>query len=134
MEIKIAATTRVFHQITRLLNTKRGLSFQVMRQLYIICIILITDYGVPIWWNNQKYLLEKYQKLQNLILKKILGAFKTSLSMIMKLEAVILLFKVRFNRVCKNYTLRILQVSKSYLLKLRILSSFLPYDNRSDLD
>ncbi len=54
--------------------------------------------------------------------------------MIIKLEAAILLFKVRFNRVCKNYTLKILQVSKNYLFRLRVLFSFPLYNNESDLD
>jgi len=65
VEIKISTATRIFHQIARLSNTERGLSFQAMRQLYIACITSVADYGVPVWWNNQKFLLEKYQKLQN---------------------------------------------------------------------
>ncbi len=52
VEKKVAQATRIFHQIKRLSNTERGLLFQVIRQLYIACIILIADYGVPIWWNN----------------------------------------------------------------------------------
>ncbi len=52
IEKKVAQTTRIFHQIKRLSNTERGLSFQVIKQLYITCITLIADYGVPIWWNN----------------------------------------------------------------------------------
>ena len=51
-EKKISQATRIFHQIKRLFNTERGLSFQAIRQLYIACITSITDYGVPIWWNN----------------------------------------------------------------------------------
>ena len=46
---KTLEATRVFHQIERLSNTERGLSFQAMRQLYIACICSIADYGVPIW-------------------------------------------------------------------------------------
>ena len=49
VEKKIVNTTRVFHQIARLFNTKKGLSFQVMRQLYIACIMSIADFEVPIW-------------------------------------------------------------------------------------
>ena len=63
MEIKIANATRTFYQIARLSNTEKGLSFQAMRQLYIAYIASIADYGVPIWWNNQKYLVDKFQKL-----------------------------------------------------------------------
>src|SRR5436189_6468457 len=108
MKKKIASIIRIFHQITRLSNTERGLSFQAMRQLYIACIVSVADFGVLIWWNNQKFLLEKYQKLQNLALKKILEAFKTLLIIIMKLEAAIPPPKIRFDKTCMNYLLRVM--------------------------
>ena len=108
MKKKIADATGIFHQISRLSNTERDLFFQAIRQLYIACIVSIADFGVLIWWNNQKFLLDKYQKLQNLALRKILGAFKTSLIIIIELEAAIPPPKVRFNKTCMNYLLRIM--------------------------
>ena len=75
-----------------------------MRQLYIACISSVADYGVPVWWNNQKNMLEKFQKLQNIALRKMLGAFKTFLINIMELEAFISPPKIKFKRICKNYT------------------------------
>jgi len=134
VEIKISAATRIFHQIARLSNTERGLSFQAMRQLYISCITSVADYGVPIWWNNQKYLLEKYQKLQNSALRKILGAFKTSPYMAMELEAAIISPKARFNRICKNYALRIMQIPKNHSIRLRVSASFPSYNNEAELN
>ena len=104
VEKKITQVLKLLNQIERLSNTERGLSFQAMRQLYIACISSVADYGVPVWWNNQKNMLEKFQKLQNIALRKILGAFKTSSINIMELEASIPLFKIKFKRICKNYT------------------------------
>src|SRR6266536_4957699 len=52
VEKKMAQAIRIFHQIKRLFNIERGLSFQAIRQLYLASIILIADYEVPIWWNN----------------------------------------------------------------------------------
>src|SRR5437667_3168483 len=121
-------------QIERLSNTERVLFFQAMRQLYIACITSVADYEVPIWWNNQKYLLEKYQKLQNAALRKILEAFKISPYMAMKLEAAITSLKVRFNRICKNYALRIMQIPKNHPIRLRVSASFPPYDNGAELN
>src|SRR5436189_922753 len=112
VEKKIADAICIFHQISRLLNTERDLSFQTMRQLYIAYIVSIADFGVPIWWNNQKFLLDKYQKLQNLALRRILGAFKTSPIITMELEAAISSPKVRFNKICMNYSIRIMQLFK----------------------
>ena len=102
-----------------------------MRQLYIACIISVADYEVSIWWNNQKFLLEKYQKLQNSALKKILEVFKISLYMTMKLEAAIISSKARFDRICKNYALRIMQISKNYSIRLRVSTSFSSYNNEA---
>ena len=48
-------------------------------------------------------MLEKFQKLQNIALRKMLDAFKTSSINIMKLEASIPSPKIRFERICKNY-------------------------------
>ncbi len=134
MKIKISTATRIFHQIARLSNTERGLSFQAMRQLYIVCITSVADYGVPVWWNNQKFLLEKYQKLQNSALRKILGAFKTSPYMAMELEAAIIPPRVRFNRLCKNYALRIMQIPKNHPIRLRVSASYPSYNNGAELD
>src|SRR6266536_668148 len=122
VEIKISAATRIFHQIARLSNTERGLSFQAMRQLYIACITSVADYEVPIWWNNQKFLLDKFQKLQNNACKKILEAFKTSPAMTIELETALPPLKIRFNKICQNYALRILQISKNYSIRLRVSS------------
>ena len=105
---------QILHQASRLSNTERSLSFQAMRQLYVACIVSVADYGVPIWWDNQKILLDKYQKLQNLALRKILGAFKTSPIMAMELEAAIPPPKIRFNKICMNYSLRIIQLFKNH--------------------
>ena len=90
MKIKISAVIKIFHQIAKLSNTERDFFFQAMRQLYIACLISVVDYEVSIWWNNQKYLLDKYQKLQNSALKKIFEAFKILFYMTMKLKAVII--------------------------------------------
>lgn len=60
---KVNEATKIFYQIKRLSNIKRGLSFYAIRQLYIACITLITDYMVLIWWRGQRYILDKYQKL-----------------------------------------------------------------------
>src|SRR4030095_2351777 len=79
VEKRIAAASRMFYSISRLANTERGLSFQAMRKLYIACIASIADYGVPVWWKQQQHLLDKFEKLQNNALHKILGAFRTSL-------------------------------------------------------
>jgi hypothetical protein len=118
---RIASATRVFHSIERLSNTSRGLSFQAIRQLYMACITMVADYGVPIWWNQQKNYLEKFQKLQNAALRKILGAFKTTPIAPMEIEAAIPPVAVRFGKICKNYALRVIQMQNTHPIRQRLV-------------
>jgi len=79
-------------------------------------------------------MLEKFQKLQNIALRKMLGAFKTSPINAMELEASIPPPKVRFERICKNYAWRILQMHENHPIRQRVSSSFPPHSNGIELD
>jgi hypothetical protein len=70
---KIASATRTLHLLHRLMNSEWGLSMSAGKQLYSACITSISDYGSPIWWNQQKNFEKLFQKLQNSATKKILG-------------------------------------------------------------
>ena len=61
-------------------------------------------------------------------MKKILGTFKTSSIIAMELEAALPSLKVKFNKICQNYALRILQMPKYHSIKHRVSSSFPPYN------
>ena len=52
----------------------------------------------------------------------------------MKLEAAIISPRSRFNRICKNYALRIMQISKNHSIRLRVSASYSSYDNEAELD
>ena len=62
-------------------------------------------------------MLEKFQKLQNIALRKMLDAFKTFLINAMELEASIPFLKIRFKRICKNYAWRVLQMHENHPIK-----------------
>src|SRR5436190_18350772 len=79
-------------------------------------------------------MLEKFQKLQNIALRKMLGTFKTSLINAMELEASIPPPKIRFERICKNYTWRTLQMHENDSIRLRVSSGFPPHSNGVELD
>ncbi len=134
MKKKITQTTRIFHQIKRLSNTERGLSFQAIKQLYIACIISITNYRVPIWWNNQKHLLEKFQRLQNVVLRTILGAFKTSPIKVIKIETAISPPRIRFEKICYNYVIRIMQMNLLHLIIERVPEDFPLFIGKAEFD
>ena len=52
----------------------------------------------------------------------------------MELEAVISPPKIRFNKICMNYSLRIMQLFKNHSIRTRISTSFPPYNNDNELD
>ena len=117
VEKRLAAANRMFHSISKLANTERGLSFQAMRRLYIACVNSIADYGVPVWWKNQQHLLDKFNKLQNSALRKILRAFKTSPVSAMEIKAALSPTIIKFEKLYKNYALKFLQMQDSHSIK-----------------
>ncbi len=52
----------------------------------------------------------------------------------MKLETAISSLKIKFDRICKNYILRVMQILKNHLIKFRISSNFSLYDNETELN
>ncbi len=102
--------------------------------MYIACITSIVDYGVPIWWNNQKHLLEKFQRLQNAALRTILGAFKTSPTKAMEIEAVIPPSRVRFEKTCYNYAVRIMQMNLMHPIIERVPEDFPLFIGKAEFD
>src|SRR5205085_2733487 len=42
--------------------------------------------------------------------------------------------KARFNRICKNYTLKIMQILKNHSIRLRVSVSFSSYNNEAELN
>ena len=54
--------------------------------------------------------------------------------MTMKLKAVIISPRARFNRICKNYALRIMQIFKNHSIRLRVSASYSSYNNEAELD
>ena len=52
----------------------------------------------------------------------------------MEVEASIPPPKVRFNRICKNYALRILQMHENHPIRLRVSSGFPPFINGIELN
>jgi hypothetical protein len=62
-EMKYAAATRAFHLIYRLSNISKGLSFQAIRQLYILYVEAIRAYRVLCWWNHNYARIKGFERL-----------------------------------------------------------------------
>ena len=59
------------------------------------------------------------------MLRKILGAFKTSLIAVIEVEASILPVKIRFEKICQNYAYRALLAGQNHPIQKRVPESFL---------
>ncbi len=123
---KIASATRTLHLLHRLMNSEWGLSMSAGKQLYSACITSISNYGSPIWWNQQKNFEKLFQKLQNSATKKILGAFRSSPSAALELESAILPPKLRLDKTSELYALRIATLSENHPIRQRTPYTYPP--------
>ncbi len=124
MQKKIVVVIRTLHSLFRLMNSEWKLNAKSERQLYLVCVTIISDYDVEIWWNNQKSHAIKFHKLQNAALWKILRAFWTSLIKVMQIEAEISSVKVWLDQKCKNYAIKIVELSKKHSTRKRTFISY----------
>jgi hypothetical protein len=99
-----------------LVNTERGLSSYAIRQLYLACIMNISDFGVPVWWKGQKQVEKPLQALQNLALRKILGVFRMAPIQPMEIEAILAPPKVRLDNTLRKYAIRLQKLSPFHLI------------------
>ena len=67
-------------------------------------------------------------------LKKILRVFKTFFTSVMKIKTSLPLFRIKFNKICKNYALKILQIHDKHSIKLKISSDFSSHANKIKLN
>ena len=78
--------------------TKRGPTPLAVRQIYLACIISISDYSSIIWLKGQEFPALSLQKTQNMALRKILGVFKTAPILAMEVEAALMPTRIRLNQ------------------------------------
>ena len=74
--------------------------------------------------NSKKNILKSFSNYKTLSLRKILEAFKTLSISVMKIEANILLTRVRLNKKIRDYRVKIMTLEEQHSVKLRILSTF----------
>ena len=111
-------------------NTQSGLNPSNMRTLFTSTVLPVLDYGVEIWWKGQKGLAIKLASVQNLGLKSILGAFRTSPTAAMEAEAALPPTTIRLNHICRRYAIRVATLPANHPLRIRCPDTFpLCYDS-----
>ena len=78
--------------------------------------------------------MEKFQRLQNAVLRTILGAFKTSPIKAMEIEAAVPPPRVRFEKICYNYAIRIMQMNSMHPIIERVPEDFPPFIGKAEFD
>lgn len=121
-----------------LANSVRGVKPLVMRKAVHACIIPILTYGAPAWWpdvtrTNQKGkivqnriqgLCEKLDKAQNIALKAILPAWKTTTTKILQREAATPPIRHTMNHLCELASLRLHKLEPKHPLRMRTKRAF----------
>lgn len=118
--IRTSLAKQAFYRLNRLSNITRGLSPYALRQLFIACVISVSDYGSILWWSKtNKSQIRPLQAIQNLATKKILGVFKTAPILPRDVESALLPPIVRLNHNQRRYAFRILKLSNSHPVKAK---------------
>ena len=95
------------------MKSEWGLNPTACRKLYLSCIIPISDYGSEIWYNGKKKYEKLFQNLQNRMIRKILGTFKTTHIQAMEIKSLVLLVKLRLSIKNQKYTIRLLKIAEN---------------------
>ena len=124
VEKKINSATATFFGFQRLGSLQTALSFKALRQLYIVCITSVADFGGPLWYTNKRqgYILNQYQRLQNMAIKYMLGAFKGSPTKALELEAALPPPDIQFKKLCNMYALWTLKFQPNYPIVKTLMS------------
>ena len=108
-------------------SRSKGLGFNALRQLYLSCVIPVLDYGSVLWYS--KYGTEKLSnmcdKIQKQAIPKITGAYRTSPSKALEVEAALLPTRVRHFKLASLYAMRILKFQTNHPLYLTLSSDLI---------
>ncbi len=79
-------------------------------------------------------MLEKFQRFQNTALRTILGAFKTSPTKAIEIETAIPPPRVRFEKICYNYIVKIMQINSIHPFIERVPKDFPLFIGKAEFD
>jgi len=125
---RTASATRAYFALKRLASTQSGLTVKAMRLLYQSAIIPVMDYGAEVWFKGERQsnLISELQKVQNKALRSVLGAFRTSPSAALEVEAAVPPVIVRLKNTRRKFGLRLLTLPLNHTLRNLVPSTFPP--------
>ena len=105
---KITSARKAVNTIRRLRGTELGMRGSAVQSLYTACVRPVVEYGVEIWYH--KTLIEKINRLdvmQNMMLCRMIGAFKTTPVEAFQKEAGILPYEHRLKYMATRKAARL---------------------------
>ena len=105
---------RAFNAIQNLSNTERGLTRGAMRQLCISTVFSVSDYGSELWFRNQRTQVKSIQTIQNNVMRRVAGAFKTTSIKALEAEIELMPTTQRLAHKHRTYATRMLQVADTH--------------------
>ena len=106
--LKAASGKRALGALKSLANTESGLTPSAVRQLYNACVVPVCDFGAEVWWMGQAAYQQKFETVQNMALRCILGASRTTPTIALHNESALPPVAVRLNHMRRKYAIRIL--------------------------
>jgi ribonuclease HI len=129
VKIMAAKGSNVISGLTCLGNTITGMNAHHLRLLYKTCVIPVITYGCQLWFRpyaKKKSLLKKLQTVQNKGLKRVTGAFKTTLSDALPLLSFQPPIDITIHKLCDSTAIRFFRLPLHSEISFRLPKSFIP--------
>jgi hypothetical protein len=103
--LKASSGTRAIGTLKSLANTELGLTPTAVCQLYNASVIPLCNFGAEVWWKGQAIYQQKFERVYNMALCCILGAFRTSPTIVLHNESALPPSAVRLNHMGRKYAI-----------------------------
>ncbi|KAG8696018.1 hypothetical protein FRC09_008793 [Ceratobasidium sp. 395] len=122
----------VIASLRLLANCVRGISVLHARHLYKACVLPVLTYGSPIWYTGikQQRLIQPLVQAQNVGLRWLLGAFRTSPVPAMEHAASILPIPLTLRRLSENVAHRLRTLPPASQVAKRLPADWDTHDNQ----
>ncbi|VVT45036.1 uncharacterized protein SAPINGB_P000616 [Magnusiomyces paraingens] len=112
---KINKARKAVGAIWHLGGVQKGMRGSAVRSLYIACVRPIVEYGLEIWHHKiLKGEIHKLEVMQNMALRRIVGAYRTTPIAVLQKEAGIMPYSIRLKFMVARKAIRLhLNISKT---------------------
>ena len=129
VDILCAKAKNIISGLSCLGNTIAGMNQNHLRLLYKTCVIPVITYGSQLWFNPyhpRVLLMKKLEKIQNLGLRKVTGAFRTSNTEALTLLAHQPPIHITVHKLFESCAARFFRLPLHSEITLRLPPSFIP--------